>query len=260
MASEIQPDQLLQRLLARGPARLLTGAAGPCYRTGTQLALRVDHAAAIDAVHRELDLSADLGTLARQYGLFEARTQARDRAEYLLRPDLGRRLDDGSVELLRQRCPTAPDLQILVGDGLSATAMATQVPVLLPLLLEKARTGGWKLGQPFVVRQCRVGILNAVGEVLRPTVAVLLIGERPGLATAESLSAYLAHRPRPWHTDAERNLISNIHAAGVQPSEAVERILALCDRMRALGTSGVSVKEQFHLPGALPAEPVDELP
>lgn len=259
MPSEIQPDPLLLRLLARGPARLMAGAAGPCYRTGTQLALRVDHAAAIDAVHRDLDLTADLGALARDHGLFEVRSQARDRGEYLLRPDLGRRLDASSVKLLRQRCPTGPALQILVGDGLSATAVATQVPLLLPLLMEKARTAGWELGQPFVVRQCRVGILNAVGEVLRPTVAVLLIGERPGLATAESLSAYLAHQPLPGHTDAERNLISNIHAAGVQPGEAVERILALCDRMRALGTSGVSVKEQLDHPETLPAEPLDEL-
>jgi len=259
MSSEIQPDHLLQRLLARGPARLLKGAAGPCYRTGTQLALRVDHAAAIDAVQRELDLEADLGPLVQRYGLFEARSQARDRAEYLLRPDLGRRLDEASAERLRQRCPAAPGLQIVVGDGLSATAVATQVPVLLPLLMEKAKARGWDLGQPFVVRQCRVGILNAVGEVLHPTVAVLLVGERPGLATADSLSAYMAFRPQAGHTDAERNLISNIHPAGVQPAEAVERILALCGRMRDLGAGGVGVKEQFHLPGALPAEPVDAL-
>lgn len=259
MSSEIQPDQLLQRLLARGPARLLKGAAGPCYRTGTQLALRVDHAAAIDAVHRELDLESDLGPLVEQYGLFEVRSQARDRAEYLLRPDLGRRLDEESVARMRQRCPVAPEMQIVVGDGLSATAVVRQVPVLLPLLMEKAKAWGWGLGQPFVVRQCRVGILNPVGELLQPTLAVLLVGERPGLATAESLSAYLAYRPRAGHTDAERNLISNIHAAGVRPAEAVERILALCGRMRALGAGGVRVKEQFHHPDALPAEPVDEL-
>ncbi len=153
MSSELQPDHLLQRLLARGPARLLKGAAGPCYRTGTQLALRVDHAAAIDAVQRELDLEADLGPLVQRYGLFEARSQARDRAEYLLRPDLGRRLDEASAERLRQRCPAAPGLQIVVGDGLSATAVATQVPVLLPLLMEKAKARGWDLGQP----RCEIG-------------------------------------------------------------------------------------------------------
>ena len=92
------------------------------------------------------------------------------------------------------------------------------MPALLPLLRQGAGERGWSFGRPFVVRYCRVGVLNDVGELLDPAVVVLLIGERPGLATAESLSAYLAYRPRPGHTDAQRNLISNIHARGVGPT------------------------------------------
>jgi ethanolamine ammonia-lyase small subunit len=101
------------------------------------------------------------------------------------------------------------------------------------------------VGRPFLVRHCRVGVLNDVGELLDPIVVVLLIGERPGLATAESLSAYLAYRPRPGHVDSQRNLISNVHGRGVGQAEAARRVLALAERMRALQTSGVAVKEEL---------------
>jgi ethanolamine ammonia-lyase small subunit len=139
-------------------------------------------------------------------------------------------------------------LQVAIGDGLSAAAVKVQVPLLLPHIENEARTRGWSFGRPFVIRYCRVGVLNEIGELLNPAVVVLLIGERPGLATAESLSAYLAHHPRPGHSDAERNLISNIHARGVKPEAAARRIVNLADKMRQCGTSGVAIKE--HLPDA----------
>jgi ethanolamine ammonia-lyase small subunit len=119
------------------------------------------------------------------------------------------------------------------------------VPGLLPRLEEQCRRRGWSFGRPFFVRHCRVGVLNDVGEALTPGVVVLLIGERPGLATAESLSAYLGYRPRAGHTDAERNLISNIHARGVGLDEAAVRIAGLCEQMFRQGTSGVAVKEDL---------------
>lgn len=226
------------------PARLWTGRAGVSYRTGTALELRRDHAAAVDAVHAELDLIRDLGTdFVRQFGLFEVSTEATTKTEYLARPDLGRRLNAEAKDLLWKRCPRDAELQIVIGDGLSSTAVAAQVPTLLPLLLDTAANRGWQIGQPFVVRHCRVGVLNNIGEQLDPQVVVLLIGERPGLATAESLSAYLAYRPRPGDTDARRNLISNIHTAGVSHAEAVERILSLAEQMRTQQRSGVDVKE-----------------
>jgi ethanolamine ammonia-lyase small subunit len=134
---------------------------------------------------------------------------------------------------------------VVIGDGLSAAAVAAQVPRLLPLLEAGARQRGWNFGRPFAVRYCRVGVLNDIGELLDPAVVVLLIGERPGLATAESLSAYMAYRPRPGHTDAQRNLVSNIHDRGVPPAAAAPRILALADTMRRLQTSGVEVKEDL---------------
>jgi ethanolamine ammonia-lyase small subunit len=230
--------------LARTPARVLAGRAGPGYRTGTWLKLREDHAAARDAVHAELDLDGAFGGgRVAGFGLFWARTRAGSKAEYLMRPDLGRVLDGESRELVRERCPAGADLQVVIGDGLSATAVASQAPAVLDRLAAAAAERGWRFGRPFAVRYSRVGVLNDVGELLNPDVVVLLIGERPGLATAESLSAYLAYRPRAGHTDADRNLVSNVHPRGVGPDDAARRVVALAERCRSAGRSGVGVTE-----------------
>ena len=124
-------------------------------------------------------------------------------------------------------------------------AVAAQVPALLPPLMQGAGERGWRVGRPFAVRHCRVGVMNEIGELLRPEAVVLLVGERPGLATAESLSAYLAYRPRAGHSDAQRNLVSNIHAKGVGTAAAAARILKLVEEMLRKRTSGVHLKEEL---------------
>jgi ethanolamine ammonia-lyase small subunit len=240
-------EETLRVIRERTPARILVGRAGPAYRTPTQLALRQDHAIARDAVHAEVCLEPDF---VARHRLFEVNTRASSKAEYLLRPDLGRSLNDSAQDEIVRQCPHGAVLQVVVGDGLSAAAVIRQVPLLLPLLEDGARRLGWSPGRPFLVRHCRVGVMNDIGELLAPTVVVLLIGERPGLATAESLSAYMAFRPRPGDTDARRNLISNIHARGVPPEAAARRILALAEQMRTLQTSGVAVKEDLSGSGA----------
>jgi ethanolamine ammonia-lyase small subunit len=237
---------LIDKIRARTPARVLVDRAGAAYRTITQLELRQAHAAARDAVRTELDLVRDLGReFLDQWNIFEVSTQARTKDEYLLRPDMGRRFSQEASRTLQARCREAADLQILVGDGLSVTAVSTQVPPLLPLIARRAEDRGWKLGQTFAVRYCRVGVMNHVGELLRPRVVVLLIGERPGMATAESLSAYLAFEPRFGHSDAQRNLISNIHARGVSSEAAAARIVKLAEQIMEAGMSGSRLKEQF---------------
>jgi ethanolamine ammonia-lyase small subunit len=240
----VDTEALIERARERTPARVLVGRAGVAYVTRTALALRADHAAARDAVWAEIDLERDLPGL----GLFGVSTRATNKHEYLLRPDLGRRLDDAGRWEIEQRCRRGPGLQLVVGDGLSAAAVRAQVPGLLPLLISQGRLDGWAVGEPFFVRHCRVGVLNDIGEVLDPTVAVLLIGERPGLATAESLSAYMAYRPRSGDSDAKRNLISNIHPRGIPIDEAARRILALAARLRDARASGVEVKEELGAP------------
>ena len=243
-ASEL--TEIVRKIRARTPARLLVGRAGAAYRTSTQMDLREAHAAARDAVRAELDLQSAFGAeFARRWEIFEIRTQASGKDEYLLRPDLGRHFDDASRDEITRRCSRENDLQIAIGDGLSVTAVAAQVPPLLPLLSDGAKARGWSIGRAFAIHHCRVGILNEIGELLNPRVAVLLIGERPGLATAESLSAYMAHRPRATHTDAERNLISNIHARGLTPSEASTRILNFAAQMMRAGISGYNLREEL---------------
>jgi ethanolamine ammonia-lyase small subunit len=238
-------SEVLRIVRARTPARILVGRAGPSYRTATQLELRQDHAAALDAVHAELDLENDFAREFRErWQLFEVTTRAGSKTEYLMRPDRGRRFSDAAAAEIVRHCPRGVDLQVAIGDGLSAAAVTTQVPRVLPLLADGASQHGWTFGRPFVIRYCRVGVLNDIGELLDPAVVVLLIGERPGLATAESLSAYLGYRPRARHTDANRNLISNIHARGVAAAAAAQRILALVENMRRLEISGVSIKEE----------------
>lgn len=237
-------SEFLQKIRERTPARILTGRAGAAYLTGTQLELRSAHAAARDAVRADLDLPGTLGEeFVHRWELFEARTQAASKSEFLLRPDLGRHFSEAVRQKILQLCPPRCDLQVAIGDGLSVPAVSRQVPALFPLIYAGARERGWTIGSPFVIRHCRVGILNEIGELLDPGVVVLLIGERPGLASAESLSAYMGYRPRQGHSDADRNLISNIHARGVSPADAAARILRLAAQMNTAQLSGVKLKE-----------------
>lgn len=242
-ADEPGPPGFLDLVRARTPARLFLGRAGPGYRTETLLGLRRDHAAALDAVRRDLDPARDLGAgLVDRFGLFTVETRAATKAEYLMRPDLGRSLSDEALAALDARCPREADFQVAIGDGLSAAAVAAQVPGLLPLLEAGARERGWTFGRPFLVRHCRVGVLNDIGGRLGCAVTVLLIGERPGLATAESLSAYMAFRPQAGQTDAHRNLVSNIHARGLSHPEAAREVFRLAEAMALRRASGVGIE------------------
>ena len=235
------------------PARVLLGRAGSSYRTSTMLQLRADHAAARDALHEQLDLAEEpMASLVGQFGIFEVASSAATFAEHLARPDLGRRLPAAAIERITMLCPSQVDVQFVIGDGLSSAAVRNQVPELLPLLMAAATQRGLTVGRPFFVRNCRVGVLNDIGAAIDAEVVVLLVGERPGLATAESLSAYLAWRPRPGHTDARRNLISNIHDGGVVPQVAAARILALVELLRLHGRSGFEIRESAVMPAVAP--------
>ena len=237
-------SEVLQKIRMRTPARILNGRAGAAYRTKVQLDLREAHAAARDAVRGEMDLLSAFGeAFASRWKLFQVQTRAAGKSEYLLRPGLGRRFDERSRQQIQEIGTRGSDLQVVIGDGLSVSAVSQQVPRLLPLLHNGAEMRGWAVARTFVIRYCRVGILNEIGELLNPRVVVLLIGERPGLATAESLSAYMAYRPREGQSDSDRNLISNIHARGVNFLDAAARILTLAAQMMEAGLSGYTVKE-----------------
>lgn len=217
-------------------ARLFLDGSAASYDTATALRLRADHAAARDAVSSEWS-TAPAGVE------LDLSSRARDRATYLRRPDQGRLLDEPSRDLLESvRAPA--DVQIVLGDGLSPGAAEHDGSALLEPLRDGFRHRGLVVAPVVGVRQARVGVLNDIGPRTDAWGVVLLIGERPGLVTAESLSAYLAWRPAPGATDADRNLISNIHARGVALGEAAERIVALVVQISERRQSGVAVKEQ----------------
>ena len=260
---DTERESMLAAIRGRTPARLMLARQGGSYTTRVQVGLRQDHAAAMDAVWREVVPQADWGAaFCTQWQILETTSAAATKEEYVRRPDLGRIFSAAAAADVAAGGLAGADLQIVVGDGLSASAAVRQVPVLLPLVAELAQAQRWSLGRPIFVRYCRVGILNAIGELLKPRVVVLLIGERPGLQTAESLSAYLAFRPTTGHTDAQRNVVSNIHATGTPPARAAERIVALAAEMMRCSTSGPAVKEQISPPNALLSQrsPLDTRP
>jgi len=236
--------EIVRKIHARTPARIFVER-GLAYTTKMALELRGAHASAMDAVWTEFDLQKDFPPeFVAQWSLFEVSSKAESKSQFLLRPDLGRALSDSAKSLIFQRCPKAADIQIVIGDGLSSAALSAQVPFLFPLIQQQVQARGWSVGQSFVVRYSRVGIMNDIGDLLSPRVIVLLIGERPGLATAGSLSAYMAYSPRPENTDADRNLVSNIHARGVSAEDAAGRITHLAAQMMALKRSGTTLKEE----------------
>ncbi|WP_231891382.1 ethanolamine ammonia-lyase subunit EutC [Paenibacillus swuensis] len=218
------------------PARIGVGRAGTRPLTHTMLKMRLDHAAAIDSVYGRVSAETLAGV-----GLFTVRTQSGDKELYLKRPELGRLLHPDDTARLVSSCVAGAQVQIVVSDGLSAESVEANVPVLLPALTEALHRRQLLTGTTFYVEGGRVGLMNAIGDLLQPEVIVLLIGERPGLVTAESLSAYVGYLPRSGRTDADRKVISNIHRGGTPPQDAGEVIAGMVERMIVQKTSGMNL-------------------
>jgi ethanolamine ammonia-lyase small subunit len=229
-------------------ARVALGRAGGSLPTAEVLSFAMDHALARDAVHSELDLDATEESL-RPLGLpvIRLQTQATDRLTYLQRPDLGRRLDDASLAALSAspRPSRPPDVAVIVADGLSALAAARHAGAVLEALVPKLRSGGFTLPPLALVRHGRVAVQDEIGAALGAKLAVILIGERPGLGTPDSLGAYLVFDPKPGgRTDADRNCVSNIRPAGLPPPAAAETIHYLIAESLRRRISGVSLKDE----------------
>lgn len=226
------------------PARLALGRAGAALPTAHVLGLALAHARARDAVHASLAEEELVARLrAGGFGSIVAESAAADRATYLRRPDLGRRLSLRSRDALRAYVALHPDVAIVVGDGLSATAVRENaVPVLFELLpMLRARRYG--LSPIVLARQARVALGDEIGELMAARLVIMLVGERPGLSAADSLSAYLTFAPRPGRTDAERNCVSNIRSGGLPPVRAAARIAWLIERAFAISLTGVGLKD-----------------
>ena len=228
--------EALQRMMKKTTARIGVGRIGPRLKTQTMLALRADHAQARDAVFADVS-----PRYLEENGLFTVQTLCTDQDTYVTRPDLGRQLSPEAVQTLRQRCVMNPDVQIYASDGLSSTAIEANVSKILPVLTDALKAKGLKVGTPFYLRFGRVGAQEHVSETLGAKVVCTLIGERPGLATAESMSAYISYNAYVGMPESKRTVVSNIHRNGTAAVEAGAYIAEVIDKILEQKASGVDL-------------------
>jgi ethanolamine ammonia-lyase small subunit len=246
----IMVPALSARLRALTPARVGLGRTGVSLETRDLLDFQRCHAQARDAVHSRLEAAALAATLAEISAaeVLRLHSAAADRATYLQRPDLGRTLDEPSRNLLAHRvCPAgskSTDVALIVADGLSALAVERHAAPLLKELLP--HLNGWLLAPLCVVEQARVAIGDEIGLALGAQISIVLIGERPGLSSPDSLGAYITFEPRPGRTDAERNCISNIRAEGLSYAQAAAQLVYYLTEARRRRLTGVALKEETH--------------
>ncbi len=243
-------------LRSHTPARVSLPTTGNSIATAELLDFQLAHALARDAVHASLHLpsftqrlQAELPILAQaNVSIVPLRTNAADRTAYLRHPNLGRTLDSTSAKLLQ---PSRSDLAIIIADGLSALAVERNVIPLLSHLLPQLIAANWTLAPLCLVRQARVAIGDPIGHILGARLSLVLIGERPGLSSPDSLGAYITWRPHPDRTDADRNCVSNIRETGLTPEAAAARLLWYLQTARAHQLTGTGLKESS-LPLAVP--------
>lgn len=218
------------------PARIGVWRSGPRPLTRTVLRFRADHAVAQDAVFSELDQS-----LAEKFDLLLVQSVVTGKDQYLTRPDLGKKLSPGDVEKIRQNCPTGADVQIIVADGLSSRALQANLPHILPALQQGLKAEGLSTGKGILVRYGRVEIMDEIGILVQGKVVVLLVGERPGLGTSESMSAYIVYQPHQGTLIADHTVVSNIHKGGTPPAEAGAHLSGLIKKIYEARVSGVKL-------------------
>ncbi|CAE6689794.1 Ethanolamine ammonia-lyase light chain [Paraburkholderia domus] len=223
-------------------ARIALGRAGNSLPTAPLLAFNLSHAQARDAVHHPLDTDVLHEQLrAQSFSTLDVHSAAPDREHYLRRPDLGRRLSDESREALGQLTVDSPEVVFVIADGLSAFAASKQSIPLLQAVC--AKLGDWKIGPVVVARQARVALGDEIGELLNAKLVVMLIGERPGLSSPDSLGIYLTYAPKVGCSDAQRNCISNVRPEGLDYPAAAHKLHYLLTHARRLGLTGVGLKD-----------------
>lgn len=219
------------------PCRLGIGKAGARYKTLPVLEFRAAHGAAQDAVFTDVDPDVIEGL-----GLWSVQTQCDCKDTYLTRPDLGRKLSDEAVATIKEKCEKNPTVQIYVSDGLSSASIAANVKDVLPAIMQGLKSYGIKAGTPFFLKYGRVGAMDQISEITGADVTCVLIGERPGLITAESMSAYLAYKATVGMPEARRTVVSNIHKDGTIPAEAGAHIADVIKKILDAKASGTDLK------------------
>ena len=225
-----------RKMKERTPARLGSGRAGPRYKTLTMLRFRADHAAAQDAVFSQVPED-----FAARNGMTEVRTRCQSKDEYLTRPDHGRCFDEENQQKIKAAILGTPKVQIVVGDGLSSAAITANAMDCLQSIREGLKLKGIDAGTPIFVRYCRVGAGDAIGDATGCELVCMLVGERPGLVTDKSMSAYITYMPRTGVSESSRTVVSNIHAQGTPAVEAGAHIAGLIETILRRKVSGVGL-------------------
>ncbi len=233
---EAEDSDALLRMKRKTTARIGVGKVGARLKTQTMLTLRADHAKARDAVFADVDPE-----MIEKLGLFTIQTTCEDKNMYLTRPDLGRQLSKEAIRTLKEKCVMNPDVQIYAADGLSSTAIQVNLPKILPVLTDSLKAKGLTVGTPFFLRFGRVGSQEYVAEALGAKVVCVLIGERPGLATAESMSAYIAYNAYVGMPESKRTVVSNIHKDGTVAVEAGAYVADVIEMILEQKASGVDL-------------------
>ena len=228
--------QALEHLVGTTPSRIATGRTGTRYLTASYLGLRADHAIALDAVHSELD-----GAWAEKLGWLPLRTQAVDHPDFLLHPDHGRTLDATSKARCEKEATQGVDVQLIAGDGLSAHALELNGPALMTALQTQLKAAGFTVGRPLFVKYARIGVQDEIGVLTRARCTGILVGERPGLGTGDSLSIYTAYGPRAGQDNSEKDCISNVRQLGFPPERAAARCADLLKRTFQAKGGGVKL-------------------
>ena len=225
-----------RKMKEKTPARLGFGRCGPRYKTQTMLRFRADHAAAQDAVFSQVPEE-----FAEQNGLIPVQTRCKDKEEYLTRPDHGRCFDEENQKKIRQAVAGPVQVQIVVGDGLSSAAITANAMDCLAAMKDGLKLRGITTGPDLFVRYCRVGAGDAVGDVTGCELVCVLVGERPGLVTDKSMSAYITYKPHTGVSESARTVVSNIHAQGTPAVEAGAYIAELIETILKRKVSGVGL-------------------
>ena len=236
LTEDPQDKSAFAKMKMKTPARLGSGRAGPRYKTLTMLRFRADHAAAQDAVFSQV--SEDF---AEKNGLVAVQTRCKDKDEYLTRPDHGRCFDEENQKIIRQAVKGTPKVQIVIGDGLSSAAIHANAMDCLAAMTDGLKARGMDVGQTLFVRYCRVGAGDAVGDVTGCELVCVLVGERPGLVTDKSMSAYITYKPHSGISESTRTVVSNIHAQGTPAVEAGAYIAELIEKILKKKVSGVGL-------------------
>ena len=225
------------RLKQKTPARLGLGRAGARYRTASMLRFRADHAAAQDSVFSLVEPS-----FYEKNDMTFVQTMCESKDQYLTRPDLGRKFDEKNQSIIRHTCGEKPRVLLVVGDGLSSNAVTANAPDCAAAIRQGLKTYGIELGKTLFIQYARVGAMDHIGEITGAELICMLVGERPGLVTSESMSAYITYQPRPGISEAKRTVISNIHRQGTPAVEAGAHIAQLLHTMLEKRASGIDLR------------------